>query len=263
VTQSTHKTCAALSQGSVALFNDEKLLPRFYETVNNLGFVSTSFSYVILASVVMGVLQLHDHGRDLLDRALNLAGEVRRQINEIEGLACFGAEARQDGFIGFDPLRVTVDVSRLGLTGFAVEQRLIDEFRIYPEMATLRHVLFLFTMADRAPGSCRVIAALHQLAQRCRLITPRPVLPPPPAPPQALPPRPVFYHRCKRRLPVGHSLGSISAETIACYPPGSAVIVAGETVTVEVLEFLTEIRRRGGVLKGASDPTFKTIQIIE
>lgn len=262
VTQSTHKTCAALSQGSLALFNDAARVDRFYELVNHLGFISTSFSYIILASVVMAVLQLHEQGRNLLEKAINVAYEVRRQVNQIDGLFCFGAEHHQEGFIAFDPLRVTVDVSRTGLTGFAIEKILIEEFRIYPEMATLQNVLFLFTMADDMSSGRRVVEALQTITRRQPLVEPRPLPPLPSTPRQLLPPRPVFFHPLKRSVPIHDSIGCVSAETIACYPPGSAIIVAGEEITPGVIAFLEETHHRGGTLKGATDPHFKTVQII-
>ena len=263
VNLSTHKTCTALSQGSLTLFNDEAHIRRFYEVVNHLGFVSTSFSYVILSSVVMGVMQLHEQGQHLLGQAIEAATEVRAGINQIDGLVSFGPERKQAGFIAFDPLRVTVDVSATGLTGFAVEDQLIKEFQIYPEMATLQNVLFLFTMADRREHGQRVVSALQTIARQRPLIEPLPMIPPPPTPLQQLPPRPVFFNPYKRSLSISDSIGAVSAETIACYPPGSAIIVAGEQITPEIIDFLTEVRRRGGVLKGASDPNFKTIQVID
>ena len=51
VAQSTHKVASALSQGSVLLVRDEARLEPLYAHVNELGFVSTSFSYPILASI--------------------------------------------------------------------------------------------------------------------------------------------------------------------------------------------------------------------
>jgi ornithine decarboxylase len=123
--------------------------------------------------------------------------------------------------------------------------------------------LFLFTMADEMRHGERVVEALRTIAQRTTRTNPAPPLPLPATPPQTLSPRPVFFHPAKRRLALYDSIGAISAETIACYPPGSALIVAGEEITLEVIEFLAEVRRRGGTLKGASDANFKTIQVIE
>jgi arginine decarboxylase len=145
VTQSTHKTCGALGQSSVALFNDLAYVDRFYEMVNNLGFVSTSFSSVILMTLFQSVQALAERGRAVIAQRLAMAAWARAAINAIDGLSCFGAEAYQDGFVGFDPLRITVNVSRLGSTGFAVE-RALYEYGHYPEFATLDNVLFLLTI---------------------------------------------------------------------------------------------------------------------
>ena len=54
VAQSTHKVASALSQGSLLLLRDKTLIESLYENVNELGLVSTSFSYPILASIEIG-----------------------------------------------------------------------------------------------------------------------------------------------------------------------------------------------------------------
>jgi arginine decarboxylase len=263
VTQSTHKTCAALSQGSLALFNDEHVIDRFYEIVNQLGFLSTSFSYVILQSVMLAVLQLELQGETLLGQAIEISEWVRAAINRIDGLHSFGCEQPQLGFAAFDPLRVTVDVSQLGLTGFAVEDILIQDFNIYPEMATLRHVLFLFTLADDWAAGQRIVEALQDLARRPRLHQGVPDPHPPKVPPQVLLPRQVFFSQHRRCVPVKEAIGLVSAETIATYPPGSPIIVAGEEITSDAVEFLQIVHAHGGVLKGASDPHFATISVVD
>jgi len=263
VTQSTHKTCIALSQGSLALFNDEQVFNRFYEVVNQLGFVSTSFSYVILQSIMLAVLQLELQGEALLGRAIEVCEWVRAEINRIDRLHSFGQEQAQEGFVAFDPLRVTVDVSQLGLTGFAVEDMLIRDCRIYPEMATLKNVLFLFTLADDWSTGRRVVEALRAIARRPRGYQYVPDLPLPQVPRQLFLPRDAFYSQYRRRVSVKEAIGLPSAETIATYPPGSAIIVAGEEITYEIVEFLQAVKGYGGVLKGASDPDFATIQVLE
>jgi arginine decarboxylase len=263
VTQSTHKTCSALSQGSLALFNDERVVSRFYEVVNQLGFVSTSFSYVILQSIILAVFQLQMEGEALLGRAIEMSEELRAAINQIDGLTCFGLAQRRAGFTALDPLRITVDVSQLGLTGFAVEETLIRDFNIYPELATLTNVLFLFTLADDPDAGRRVLRALHAVARGgVRRPAPR-QFPLPPTPRQLCLPRASFFGRLRRGVPVQAAIGLPSAETIATYPPGSPIIVVGEEITREVVAFLQEVHAQGGVLKGASDPTLTTISVVD
>ena len=261
VTQSTHKTCGALGQSSVALFNDPALVDRFYEMVNHLGFVSTSFSSVILMTLFQSVHALAERGHEAIAERLAMAAWARAEINAIDGLRCFGAEAYQEGFVGFDPLRITVNVAQLGCTGFAVEHALY-EFGHYAEFATLDNILFILTFGTEWEEIEHLVASLRKIAARPRIVRPATALPFPAQPRQAADPREVFFSRHRRRLPPDVAVGKIAAETIATYPPGAAVIVAGEEVTEEVVAFLRAVRGDGGVLKGASDPDLTTMLVL-
>jgi len=262
VSQSQHKTCSTLSQGSLLLFNDESLVQPFYEWANLGGFVSTSFSFIILQSLVLGVMQLERQGRGLLQNAQEAAQWAREQIGTIQGLKTFGAEAARPGFKSLDPLRVTVDVSGLGLSGFEVSDRLCQEFNIYPELATFQNVLLMFTLVDDLRVVRRVVEALRKIAGDARGHFSQPRLEPPPLPPMRTLPRAAIHHRSRRALPVHEAIGEVSAETISAYPPGSAIIVGGEEITPEVVEFLRAVKKLGGTLKGASSRGFDTIQVL-
>lgn len=262
VTYSTHKTCPALGQGSLALFNDESLIPRLYEVVNNLGFVSTSFSSVILTSLFNGVGLLYENGEAILSELMEMADWARYQINLIQGLHSFGSEEFQPGFSGFDPLRLTVDVSGIGFTGYQIEDLLIDEYGYYPEMATLQNVLFLITTGIGWVEIKRLVKLLRKIVENPRASNRLPTIPQPNLPRQIKLPRVAFYCRNRQTLDVNDSIGRVSAETISAYPPGSAVIVAGEEITEEVVEYLKAVRVSGGVLKGATDKEFNKIQVL-
>jgi len=47
----------------------------------------------------------------------------------------------------------------------------------------------------------------------------------------------------KKKMPLGESEGQICAETIAPYPPGIPVLLPGERITAEVIEYLKMIDR--------------------
>ncbi|MFN8538105.1 MAG: DegT/DnrJ/EryC1/StrS family aminotransferase, partial [Thermomicrobiales bacterium] len=72
VTQSQHKTCGALGQASMALVNDVELVERLYEVVNGTGFVSTSFSSIILASLFDAIWRLHQDGERQIGERLEM-----------------------------------------------------------------------------------------------------------------------------------------------------------------------------------------------
>ena len=80
-------------------------------------------------------------------------------------------------------------------------------------------------------------------------------------PEMALIPRVAKFSR-KRAIPVGAAAGHISGETIATYPPGVPIVAAGEIINHDVIDYLRVMQSCGAVLKGASDPDFRTIKVI-
>ena len=164
VAQSTHKVANALSQGSLLLINRETFIEPLYEHVNDLGLVSTSFSYPILASIELAVRQLVEEGERIWTEAVFRAERLRRACRRIPGIGCFGDErGGRPGFAAFDPTRVTLHVGGTGSTGLEIERQL-NRLRIYPEMATIDHLLFLVTPGTDDGDVDTLVQALTEIA---------------------------------------------------------------------------------------------------
>jgi arginine decarboxylase len=273
VTQSTHKTTEAWSQGSVLLVNNEALCPRLLQVLHGTPAISTSFHYGIVASVEDAVSTLAREGELRLEAALRLADALRRGVREIPGLRTWGQEkAGRPGFRELDPLRVTVDVSGLGLTGLEVEARLQQNGArprpVVAELGDLRQLLFIVTYGDSqrdvetALGHLKAVAASAPGHPRGR---PFPRVPRT-LPEQVMPPREAFWAVARgrtRRVPVKQAIGEVSGECVAVYPPGNAILVHGEVVTEEAVDYLREVALLGAHLKGASDRLFEHMDIID
>ena len=261
VTQSTHKVATALSQGSVLLLRNRKSVPHLYEHINELGLVSTSFSYPILASIELGVLQLVEQGDAVWRETIARADAFRLTCRQLPGVSCFGRE--QDfkaGFAEIDRSRVTIDVSHTGLTGFEVERRLQAQ-HIYPELATLQNVLFLFTPGTSERDTTALYAALKAIVQTGTEAA-RISVPDPPSIPQiAVLPR-VAKFATKSVVRAKAAVGRVSGETIATYPPGVPIVAAGEIVTSDIVEYLQYMLSHGAIIKGASDPALQTFRVL-
>jgi len=61
---------------------------------------------------------------------------------------------------------------------------------------------------------------------------------------------------------VDGAVGRVSSEAIAGYPPGIPVLLPGERITDEVIEYLRSLKAVGARLHGASDPDFRTICVL-
>jgi arginine/lysine/ornithine decarboxylase len=73
-------------------------------------------------------------------------------------------------------------------------------------------------------------------------------------------PRDAFFGP-KEALPAAEAVGRIAAEQVTPYPPGIPVIVPGERINTEVVEYLRTGLDAGMVLPDASDRTLKTLLV--
>lgn len=266
MTTSLHKTLGALSQASVLLgFGDNpELDTRLQAVIDTTPVISTSFSTVILASIEPALLELQQ--TDRWERAIDLAADLRERLSHLPGCRVIDLAA-QIGVAACDPLRVCLDVSATGLTGYALADQLEVAGHI-TEMSTDRHVLLLLTSATSQAGIDSFLATLTEIIQAANLkprSTRTGLHPPDGLPSMVLTPRQAFLaaRRAQRRVPVADAVGNVSAETLAAYPPGAPIVIAGEKLRGDDLEYLQAVRRLGGVLKGAADADLNTVAIID
>ena len=276
VAQSTHKLLGAMTQASLLLLREERIEKERVQRAMSL-LTSTSPNYLLLASLDIARLQMAEVGAAHLARAVGLARKLRREVNATPGLFSFGEERMGGaGAFALDPLKLTVTVTGLGLTGAEAAHILRHENKIEAELFDAQNVLFLLTYADTEESAGRLLAALRSLAQRrtaqaataaaAAIAVPdggkaQVTVRLPAAPPVAIPPREAFYRRsvpCRLR----EAAGRIAAETIAFYPPGIPVICTGEVFTAEVCRYIEAMAAAGLKVTGAADASLWTLRVV-
>ncbi|MDB9509781.1 lysine decarboxylase, partial [Kamptonema animale CS-326] len=80
--------------------------------------------------------------------------------------------------------------------------------------------------------------------------------------PHLLSPRDAFFATAEVVL-VDRACDRISAELICPYPPGIPILIPGEIITQEAVEYLQEVLILGGCITGCSDPTLKTFKVVK
>ena len=231
--QSAHKTlpalgqCALLHLGAKAKI-DKRRLVRTLRAIQ-----TTSPSYLLMASLDEAV------------RYMNTAGKVKLNglIKEIEALK---AEVISKTDLTFadtntlkcpqDATRVVVDFSPIDLSGKYAENLLIEEFGIYPEMSDERYVVLIPSASNSKREIRQLCSALCSIGGRRfkekageNLALPNVELVCPPSEAIAAP---------FEAVSLKDALGRVSAGVVSACPPGAAVLVPGQKIDKETLDFI-------------------------
>jgi len=255
VTQSTHKVMSAFSQASMIHVND----PEFNEHIFRENFnmhTSTSPQYAMIASLDVARKQMVMEGYKLLSRTLALAGELRTQINstgvfrvlELEEL--LPDEVKHDGIL-LDATKVTLDISSCGYTVEDLQRELFTRFNIQVEKSTFNTLSLLLTIGTTRSKVSRLYDALMRVAREGR--APRRLYQFPEIPEFTrlkYLPRDAYYCGGEavallddKENPNRALLDRVCADQITPYPPGIPVLVPGQMITAEVLDFLVGLLR--------------------
>lgn len=255
VTQSTHKVMSAFSQASMIHVNDPAFNEHLFRENFNMH-TSTSPQYAMIASLDVARKQAVMEGYKLLTRTIELARELRTQINStgvfrvLELADLLPEEARHDN-IQLDPTKVTIDISRCGYTVEDLQRELFERYNIQVEKSTFNTLTLLLTIGATRSKVSRLYDALMRIAREGR--APRRLYQTPDIPrftELRFLPRDAFY--CGGELmplldekdSINNAMtGKACADQIVPYPPGIPVLVPGQVITAEIVQYLVGMLR--------------------
>jgi arginine/lysine/ornithine decarboxylase len=84
---------------------------------------------------------------------------------------------------------------------------------------------------------------------------------PPPWGPLELAPRDAFLGP-QEVVPFDAAEGRIAAESLAAYPPGVPNVLPGERLTAPTIAYIADSLAHGGLVRGASDRSLRTIRVV-
>jgi lysine decarboxylase len=242
---------------------------RIQEALNFLQ--TTSPSYLLLASLDVMRRWLWRDGRQLFAEAVETARKLEDEINAMPGLRVLRPEEMpQLADHQRDPLRLVVNVSETGWTGYEVERHLRAEFRIEDEMADWFNVVYVLSPRDDAGARGRLAAGLRAVSRMVKtdgartggmpdgepgqqLLQPR-------IPPLAMLPRDAALGP-KTVQTLRSAAGRVCAEMVMFYPPGIPLLMPGELVTDETIDVCRRLLA-AGAHPYASDLTMESIRVV-
>ena len=269
--QSCHKTLGSLV-GSAQLHVGHQALVSAERVQHALNFLqTTSPNYLLLASLDVMRRWLWREGEPLFAQAVDEAKVFESTIDAMAGLRVFRAatDSRLTDHLQ-DPLRLVVNVSGSGWSGYEVERHLRTEFLVEDEMADWFNVVYVLSPHDHLAAKERLLAGLRTVAEapKSRASTPRlegsaeeAHMLQPPIPPLAMTPRNAALAE-QTVVDVAAATGRTCAEMVMFYPPGIPLLMPGEVVSRETLDVCHRLLA-AGANPYASDPTFQTVRVVK
>jgi arginine decarboxylase len=262
--QSTHKIIGALTQCSLLQVHSKFVDTHRVQQILNL-LQTTSPSYILMASLDCARRQIALHGKELLDKTIELANYARNEINKIPGFYCFGNEILgQPGVYALDPTKITVTCRDLGITGYDLDMILSNKYHIQVELSDLYNVLAVGSFGDTKESIDKLLEALREISvEYNNKQNKKPdFIDIPSIPEQILIPREAF-NSVKSSVPLKDSIGMISGEFLLAYPPGIPVLCPGEKVSSEIIQYVQKLKDAGLYVQGTEDPKVENIKVVK
>lgn len=260
--QSFHKTTGALTQSSVLHIRTERISPDRIEKALKL-VQSTSPSYLLMTSLDNSRYELACRGKEMAEKALELASFARREIRRLPHMRCLGKDQLPDGFwaAGLDETRLVFGCENM--SGYELQKILRNEYRIETEMSDFKNVVAIVTFANEKEDLEKLLDALKGISKR---VGERPLacrnLPMPKPAPVVMTPREAYFSP-SRTVRWEDAVGMTAAEMIAPYPPGIPLVCPGERLTEEIFEAVEACRKQGCHFHGPQDESLAFFKVIE
>ncbi len=261
VVTSVHKNLPGYSAAALLLVQGNLIsrerLNQSFETTH-----TTSPAGAPLASIDASRALLEVRGAQLLEDLVALVIKFKSDVETALGQKVFLAPT--DFAPGrFDASKLVLQTASIGVSGVDLENAL-QQRGIRVEMADRDTVVFLATLADTKEDfailTSAVIDSLLTLRGEERQV--RVSLSWSVKPEQVITPREAYF---AETVLVNRSLavGRISADLIAPYPPGVAVLAPGELITETILEGLIATQADGVRIAYATDPSLQNFRVVK
>lgn len=258
---STHKALPGYSASALLIaqgkFLDLDRIEQSFETTH-----TTSPAGAPLASIDGCRALLQTQGRELINSLVVNVDNFKKAVQSNFNLPIF-LNATDFPKGRFDPTKIVLRANQLGASGVGIEKALL-ELNIRVEMADNDTLVFLATLADSSNEfdalARKLIPILTGLERPPRLTATSlswsvvPIV--------GISMRDAYFAQT-HMVKACDAIGRISADLIAPYPPGVAVIAPGEVLTPTIIEGLAATKAAGVRIAYATDETLATYRVVK
>jgi len=225
---SAHKTLPALTGGSYLLVNDKSKEIDFYVSA----FMTTSPSYLIMASLDYARYYLETYGRDDYEELIKIAQVWKKKINSLQKVKILSKRELPNDY--------NIDLSRYVVTlneGYS-GHKLLDYLRknnIQAEMSFQNGLVLILSPFKAKENLQKLYEVIDKLKIEMIRDDSKTISFNQSMPKKALEPFEVFLHEGKK-ISLNNSIGRTAREAIVPYPPGIPLISPGEIINEEIIK---------------------------
>lgn len=246
--QSAHKTLPALTQSAYLHVKGNRV------DIDKLKFnlrmlQTTSPSYLFMSYLDIARALMVEYGESELNKTISNCEWVKSTLSSNQGLTFLSESNLKLG--NMDKTRLVINVEKLGLTGYEVDNILREKHNIQVEMADLYNIVCICTVSDEFDYYQKLAQALRELPTKLNLNS---FLADKFNVELDLPEQKLdfseVYSTKSEKMNLKQAIGMISKESITPYPPGIPIVCPGEVIGSDIVEQIIEILEVGGEVNG-------------
>lgn len=247
VVESLHKTLPSLTQ--TALLHVKSNLVDLDEIKYYLQvFQSSSPSYLLIASITECLAVMAREGEKMMASYSENLFSLRKAVSRLSMVTLLGKE---EDFFDYDPGKIVFGVK--GYSGKKIAALLRTDFHVETEMTTPRYLVAMTSVYDTKEALFRFQAALSHLCRQLptgeETLGKEVVVP---ASQKIMTPA-ATRRKDHESCDLSSSSGRVAAENLYLYPPGTPLVVAGESISPEMAEAINDYEAQGFLVHGVKN----------
>jgi len=261
IVQSAHKTLPALTQTSFLHIKGNRVdMDKVFDALTYLE--SSSPSYLFMVSLDVVRYQMESEGEKIWNEIIDLSNYLREEVNKIDGFYCFGKEILNDEVYDLDLTKITINTKKIGLTGFEVEEILNKKYNIEIELSDSYNILIFLTPGITKEEIDKLIITLKDISIKYKKGPIEEEVIIPEIPKMAVTPKEAYINE-KEIIELKDAKGRISGKVISAYPPGLPIVVPGEKISENILNYIYDLKEKKANLQGFIDVECNYIKVLK
>ncbi len=245
VCHSAHKTLNALTGAAYLHIATDKIdINRVTRAIRMLHTTSPSYMIASSADIARATLEKQDYTAIIDECKAFKEAVLKAGINFLKN---------------DDPTRVVLDFSEYKVTGFEIADKLSQNYGTDVEMADLVHIVLIVTPYNRHSDFINLFHALKSIVGSLGRRTDKKLLPEMPKVTDCLISPQDAWGKPTELVALNSAIGRISSQTISVYPPGTAVVVTGEKISTDAVEYINTVTAYGGEVIGINDGKIEVV----